>query len=125
MDMIFRYLLHIVVVWGLNLLYLVGRYYVNILIMLTAEDYVVISTRRAGEGASGIVLGIAVGLWALLLEELGIVSGTAVVQVIPRAAVLRGIELRTSTLASISYFQFCRADGIYVAGAAYHFALRF
>jgi len=79
MDMIFRYLLHIVVVWGLNLLYLVGRYYVNILIMLTAEDYVVISTRRAGEGASGIVLGIAVGLWALLLEELGIVGRTAVV----------------------------------------------
>jgi hypothetical protein len=90
--------------------------------MLTAEDYVVISTRRAGEGASGIVLGIAVGLWALLLEELGIVSGTAVVQVIPRAAVLRGIELRTSTLASISYFQFCRADGIYIAGATYYFA---
>jgi len=90
--------------------------------MLTAEDDVVISTRRAGEGASGIVLGIAVGLWALLLEELGIVSGTAVVQVIPRAAVLRGIELRTSTLASISYFQFCRAGGIYIAGATYYFA---
>jgi hypothetical protein len=91
--------------------------------MLTAEDDVVISTRRAGEGASGIVLGIAVGLWALLLEELGIVSGTAVVQVIPRAAVLRGIELRTSTLASISYFQFCRANSIYIAGATYYFAV--
>lgn len=72
--------------------------------LLTAEDDVVISTRRAGEGASGIVFGIAVRLWAFLLEEFGIVCGRAVVEVGSRAAVLRRIESSTSTFATISYF---------------------
>ena len=80
---------------------------ISILIMLTAEDDVVIrSTRRAGEGAGGIVLGIAVRLWALPLEEFRIVAGRAVVQVGACAAVLRRIESSTSTPASTRYFQF-------------------
>jgi len=91
---------------------------------LTAEDDVVISTSRASEGAGTSVLGIAVGLWALPLEEFRIVRGRAAVEVGACAAVLRRIESSTSTLASLGYFQFWRADGIYVAGACYFFAIR-
>ena len=80
---------------------------ISILIMLTAEDDVVIrSTSSTGEGASGIVLGIAVRLWALPLEEFRIVAGRAVVQVGACTAVLRRIESSTSTPASTRYFQF-------------------
>lgn len=74
------------------------------MMVLTAEDDVVITTRRAGEGATGIVFGIAVSLWALLLEEFRIVCRRAVVQVGSRAAVLRGIESSTGTFAPVSYF---------------------
>lgn len=74
--------------------------------VLTTEDDVVISTTRAGGGASSIVLGIAVCLWALLLEEFGIVGGRTVVAVGSRAAVLRLIESSASTFAPIPYSQF-------------------
>jgi len=95
------------------------------MVLLTAEDDVIISTRRAGEDASGIVLGIAVRLWALPLEEFGIVIGnTVVVCVGSRAAVLRGIQLRTRTVASICYFQFCRAGSNYVVRATYFLTVR-
>jgi len=94
------------------------------MILLTAEDDVVVTTRRAGEGASSIVLGIAVRLWALPLEEFGIIWGRAVVEVGARAAVFRLIESSASTFAPISYFQFWRADCIYVAAASYFLAIR-
>jgi len=91
--------------------------------MLTAEDDVVISTCWASEGAGTIILGIAVRLWALLLEEHRIIRGRAGVEVGACAAVLRLIESSTSTFASIGYFQLWRADGIYVAVACYFFAI--
>lgn len=86
--------------------------------LLRAEGDVIISTRRASEGASIIIFRITVGLWALSLEKLGIAGRRAVVDVVPRAAVLRGVQSDTSTVASIIDFQICRAGGSYVAAAA-------
>jgi len=80
-----------------------------------AEDNFVVCTRSTGERAWSIILCIAVGLWALILEYFGIFGRRAIVQVVPSAAVLRGVESYTGAVASISHFQFCRADGIYVA----------
>jgi len=76
------------------------------MMVLTAEDDVVISTTSASEDASDIVIGIAVRLWALRLEESGIVTRRALVLVLVRAAVVRLTESNTSTFAPIPYFQF-------------------
>ena len=59
-----------------------------------AEDDAVASAGRAGEGAGPVVVGVAVGLRALVLEELRVPARPAPVRgpVIPAAAVLVGAE---------------------------------
>lgn len=89
--------------------------YLTARMVLGAEGDVVISTRSASGGASIIVFGIAISLWALPLKELGILRRRAVVGVVSRAAVLRSIESSATTVAPIDHFQFCRAARSYVA----------
>lgn len=78
------------------------------------NDFIVIAS-GATEGAVGVVICIAVGLGALPLENLGIISRTAIVQIIPRAAILRFIQTSAGAIASIGNPQFRGADGSYVA----------
>ena len=42
------------------------------------KDYLVVGAGRATESAGGIIHGVAVGIWAHLLEEVGVVRGAAV-----------------------------------------------
>lgn len=82
-----------------------------------AENDFIVGASRASEGAGGVVFCIAVGLGALALEKLRVSSGTAIVHIIPRAAILRGIESSAGALASVGNYQSTGADGSYVAAA--------
>nr|CAD1841469.1 unnamed protein product [Ananas comosus var. bracteatus] len=79
-----------------------------------AEDDLVVGPRRAGEGAGGIVLGIAVGLGAQILEEPGVIRGAAAAGV---AAVLVRLEDRAGVVAAGGRLQLAGALGGHVGGA--------
>lgn len=78
------------------------------------NDFIVIAS-GATEGAVGVVICIAVGLGALPLEKLGIISRTAIVRIIPRAAISRFFQISAGVLASIGNPEFRGAAGSYVA----------
>lgn len=56
--------------------------------------YLVVGDRRATESAGAIVLGVAVGIWAHLLEENRVVRGAAIACRITGAAVSVLVEHR-------------------------------
>lgn len=88
-----------------------------------AEDDFIVSASGTSESAGGIVSCVAVGLRAFSLEETRIISGRAILQKRPGAAILRCIESSTGALTSVGHPQCCRALGIYVAAALDSFAL--
>lgn len=58
------------------------------------EDDLVVGARRAAENGRGLILGVAVGIWAHLFKEDRVVSGAAIAYCVPGAAIFVLVEHR-------------------------------
>ena len=81
------------------------------------KDYLVFGAGWATESAGGIILGVAVGIWAHLLEEVGVVRGAAVACHSPGTAVPILLEHRARAVTTPRRLQTGRALRRYVGSA--------
>ena len=84
--------------------------------ILRAEGDLIVGTRRTGKQAGPIILRIAVGIRAPLLEEFR-ECGLPTASLPISATILIGLEHRTWVVASAWGLQLARALSIYVCGA--------
>lgn len=82
------------------------------------KDYLVVGAGRATESAGGIIHGVAVGIWAHLLEEVRVVRGAAVACRAAGTAVPVLLEHRARAVTAPRRLQAGRALRRYVGSAA-------